>query len=71
MLRGLFGNIDITESIDSFHSRLPEDLRPCRRADLRSCCTAFDPPELARPGDHAAVPSSRPPSLDKLVRRPG
>ena len=53
------------------HSRLPEEHRPCRRADLRSRCTASEPPELAQPGDHAAGHSSRPPSIGKRTRRPG
>ena len=70
-LRGFFNNIDITESIGSIHSRRPADHRPYRRADLRSRCTAFEPPELAQLGDHAAGPSSRTPSLGKLARRPG
>ena len=71
MLRGLFGNIDITESIGPGHNRMPMNHRLYRRADLRSCCTAFDPPELAAPGNLVAVPSSRPPSLGKLACRRG
>ncbi len=35
--------------IGSVHSRLPVDHRLSRRADLRSCCTAFEPPELVAP----------------------
>ena len=53
------------------HSRLPVDHRLFRRADLLSFRTAFGPPELAAPGDYAAGPSSRPPSLGKLAHRPG
>ena len=53
------------------HSRLPVDHRLSRRADLRSFRTAFGPPELAAPGDYAAGPSSRPPSLGERTRRPG
>ena len=49
MLRSLFCNIDITEFIGPGHSRLPVDHRLFRRADLRSCRTAFRPPELAAP----------------------
>ena len=59
------------KEIGSVHSRLPEDLRLYRRADLRSHSTASKPPELAAPGAYAAGPSSRPPSLGKLARRPG
>ena len=55
----------------SGHSRLPEERRPCHRADLRSCCTASEPPELAQPGEDAAGHCSRPPSLGKRTRRPG
>ena len=53
------------------HSRLPVDHRLSRGADLRSFRTAFGPPELAAPGDYAAGPSSRLPSLGKLAHRPG
>ena len=57
--------------IGPVHSRLPVDHRLSRRADLRSFRTAFGPPELAAPGDYAAGPSSRPPSLGERTRRPG
>ena len=70
-LWGLFNNIDITEYNGSGHSRLPAPPRPCRRADLRSRCTAFGPPELAQPGDGTAGHCSRPPSIGKRTRRPG
>ena len=53
------------------YSRLPVDHRLFRRADLRSCRTAFRPPELAAPGDYAAGPSSRTTAIDKRTRRPG
>ena len=53
------------------HSRLPVDHRLSRRADLRSCRTAFRPPELAAPGAYAAGPSSRTTAIDKRTRRPG
>ena len=70
-LRGIFFFVIYHKFIGPGHSRLPEDLRLYRRADLRSHSTASKPPELAAPGAYAAGPSSRPPSLGKLARRPG
>ena len=61
MLRGLFGNIDITEFIGSGHSRLPVVHRLSRRADLQSFRTTFRPSELAarRPCRRAQLADDR------------
>ena len=52
------------------HSRLPVDHRLSRRADLRSCRTAFRPPELAAPATMPPGPArGRPRSTSELVVR--
>ena len=52
------------------HSRLPVDHRLSRRADLRSCRTAFRPPELAAPATMPPGPArGRPRSTSSLVVR--
>ena len=52
------------------HSRLPVDHRLSRRADLRSCCTAFRPPELAAPATMPPGPArGRQRSASSLVVR--
>ena len=65
-----FNNIDITELIGFVHSRLPVVHRLLRRADLRSCRTAFGPLNSQLPATMPPGPArSRLRSASSLVVR--